>query len=98
MLNVAVIGMGWWGKTLAAAIRKSARLKVVKAMKRSPQSEAELARAEGIEIVGDYAEVLRDPNVQGVLLCTPHTLHAQQILAAAEAGKHVFCEKPFALY
>ena len=97
MLNVAVIGMGWWGKTLAAAIRKSARLKVVKAMKRSPQSEAELARAEGIEIVGDYAEVLRDPNVQGVLLCTPHTLHAQQILAAAEAGKHVFCEKPLCL-
>ena len=97
MLNVAVIGMGWWGKTLATAIRKSAKLKVVKAMKRSPQSEAEFARAEGLEIVGDYNDVLRDPNVQAVLLCTPHSLHAEQILAAAQAGKHVFCEKPLCL-
>ena len=97
MLNVAVIGMGWWGKTLVAAIKKSAKLKVVKAMKRSPQSEAEFARAEGFEIVADYASVLRDPNVHGVLLCTPHTSHAEQILAAARAGKHIFCEKPLCL-
>ena len=40
MLNVAVIGMGWWGKTLVTAIKRSSKLKVVKAMKRSPQSEA----------------------------------------------------------
>ena len=97
MLNVAVIGMGWWGKTLVTAIKKSAKLKVVKAMKRSPQSEAEFARAEGLEIVADYAAVLRDPKVQAVLLCTPHSLHAEQILAAAQAGKHVFCEKPLCL-
>ena len=97
MLNVAVIGMGWWGKTLVTAIGKSAKLRVVKAMKRSPQSEAEFARAQGFAIVGDYADVLEDPNVQGVLLCTPHTGHAEQIVAAAQAGKHVFCEKPLAL-
>jgi predicted dehydrogenase len=97
MLNVAVIGLGWWGKTLVSAIRKSTRLKVVKAMKRTPQSEAEFARAEGFEIVGDYASVLRDPNVHAVLLCTPHSLHAQQVVAAANAGKHVFCEKPLCL-
>jgi predicted dehydrogenase len=97
MLNVAVIGMGWWGKTLVTAIKKSTKLKVVKAMKRSPQSEAEFARTAGLEIVADYANVLRDPNVQAVLLCTPHTLHAEQILAAAQAGKHIFCEKPLCL-
>ena len=97
MLNVAVIGLGWWGKTLVAAIRRSAKLKVVKAMKRSPQTEAAFARAEGFEIVADYASVLRDPQVRGVLLCTPHTRHAEQIVAAAEAGKHVFCEKPLCL-
>ena len=97
MLNVAVIGLGWWGKTLVAAMKTSPKLKVVKAMKRSPQTEAEFARAEGLEIVGDYASVLRDPNVHAVLLCTPHTLHAEQILAAVDAGKHVFCEKPLCL-
>ena len=97
MLNVAVIGMGWWGKTLVTAIKKSAKLKVVKGMKRSPHTEAEFARAEGLEMVSDYASVLRDPNVHAVLLCTPHTLHAEQILAAAQAGKHIFCEKPLCL-
>jgi predicted dehydrogenase len=97
MLNVAVIGMGWWGKTLVTAMKKSTKLKVVKAMKRSPQTEADFARAEGLEIVSDYAAVLGDPNVHAVVLCTPHTLHAAQIVAAAQAGKHIFCEKPLCL-
>jgi len=79
MLNVAVIGMGWWGKTLVTAIKQSAKLEVVKAMRRAPQSEAEFPRAEGFEIVNDYASVLRDPNVHAVLLSTPHSLHAEQI-------------------
>jgi predicted dehydrogenase len=39
-------------------------------------------------------EALHDPQVQGVVLCTPHTLHTEQIIKAANAKKHVFCEKP----
>jgi predicted dehydrogenase len=97
MLNVAVVGMGWWGKTLVTVIGKSSKLKVVKGVKRNPATEAEFARAHGFEITSDYAAVLKDPGVQGVLLCTPHTLHAEQIVAAAQAGKHVFCEKPLAM-
>jgi len=97
MLNVAVVGMGWWGKTLATVIGKSSKLKVVKGVKRDPATEAEFARAHDFEITSDYAAVLKDPRVQGVLLCTPHTLHADQIVAAAQAGKHVFCEKPLAM-
>jgi predicted dehydrogenase len=97
MLNVAVVGMGWWGKTLVTVIGKSSKLKVVKGVKRDPATEAEFARAHDFEIASDYAAVLKDPRVQGVLLCTPHTLHADQIVAAAQAGKHVFCEKPLAM-
>ena len=97
MLNVAVVGMGWWGQTLVTLIKKSAKLKVVKGMKRNPATAAEFARAQEIEIVSDYAEVLKDPSVQGVVLCTPHTLHTEQIIAAAQAGKHVFCEKPLSM-
>jgi predicted dehydrogenase len=41
--------------------------------------------------------VLRDPQVQGVVLCTPHTQHTGQIVRAANAKKHVFCEKPLAM-
>lgn len=97
MLNVAVVGMGWWGKTLVNLIGKSTKLRVVKGMKRNPASEGEFAKANNFELVSDYNDVLRDPQVQAVILCTPHTTHTEQVIAAANAGKHVFCEKPLAL-
>lgn len=97
MLDVAVVGMGWWGKTLVTLMSKSSKLRVVKGMKRNPASEADFAREHGFEIVSDYAEVLNDPKVKAVVLCTPHTTHTEQIIAAANAGKHVFCEKPLSL-
>ena len=97
MLNVAVIGMGRWGQTLVTLIKKSSKLRVVKGMKRTPATAAEFARAQEIEIVSDYAKGLEGPGVQGVVLCTPHTRHTDQIIAAAEAGKHVFCEKPLSM-
>ena len=97
MLDVAVVGMGWWGKTLVNLIGKSSKLRVVKGMKRNPAGEADFAREQGFEMVADYAEVLKDPKVKAVLLCTPHTVHTEQIIAAATAGKHVFCEKPLSM-
>lgn len=97
MLDVAVVGMGWWGKTLTTLMSKSTKLRVVKGMKRNPATEAEFAREHGFEIVSDYAQVLGDPKVKAVVLCTPHTTHTDQIIAAANAGKHVFCEKPLSM-
>ena len=97
MLNVAVIGMGWWGKTLVTLIGNSSKLRVVKGVKRNPKTEAEFAREHKFEIISDYSAVLKDPDIQGVVLCTPHTLHTNQIIDAANAGKHVFCEKPLSL-
>ena len=97
MLDVAVVGMGWWGKTLVTLMSKSSKLRVVKGMKRSPASEIDFAREHGFEMVSDYAQVLNDPQVKAVVLCTPHTAHTGQIIAAANAGKHVFCEKPLSL-
>ena len=97
MLNVAVIGMDWWGKTLVTAIGNSSKLRVIKGVKRNPATEAEFARKYKFEIISDYSAVLKDPGIQGVVLCTPHTLHTKKIIAVANAGKHVFCEKPLSL-
>ena len=97
MLDVAVVGMGWWGKTLVNLISKSSKLRVVKGMKRTPATEADFASEHGFEMVAAYAQVLNDPKVKAVLLCTPHTLHTEQVIAAANAGKHVFCEKPLSM-
>ncbi|MCC6535554.1 MAG: Gfo/Idh/MocA family oxidoreductase [Burkholderiales bacterium] len=97
MVNVAVIGIGWWGQTIIDVLATSATLKVVKGVKRNPASVSEFAASRGVEVISDYGTVLRDPNVHAVILCTPHSQHTEQIIAAARAGKHVFCEKPLTL-
>ena len=56
-----------------------------------------LAARHGFKPSSDLAEALADPAVQALVLVTPHSLHRDQVVACALAGKHVFCEKPLAL-
>src|SRR3954462_4081406 len=94
-MNVAVMGLGWWGRIIVPLIKSSSRLKVVKVVDPDPRA-ADFAREQGVPLA-TFEDVLNDPLVQGVVLCTPHTLHTEQIIRAANAKKHVFCEKPLAL-
>ena len=96
MLDVAVIGLGWWGRIITATLAESTKLRVRRAVD-SDAKAAQWAGQRGIAASTDLAEALADPAVKGVVLCTPHTLHTEQIARAAAAGKHVFCEKPLAL-
>ena len=72
-------------------LQASAKLNVVATA--DPQAPA----IGGLPLEKDFDKVLRNPQVQGVVLCTPHTLHSEQIVKASQAGKHVFCEKPLSL-
>ena len=94
-LNIAVIGLGWWGRVIVLLAKSSAKLRVVAVADPDPAA-AEFARQQDL-LLRTYDEVLQDRKVQGVVLCTPHTLHTDQIVRAANAGKHVFCEKPLSL-
>jgi predicted dehydrogenase len=96
VLNAAIIGLGWWGRTIVDAVGNSTKLRLVKAMTRSAAGAA-FARQHGMEISDDYAAILRDPHVDAVILCTPHSAHFDQVVQAAAAKKHVFCEKPLTL-
>ena len=95
MLNVAVCGLGWWGRIIVPLVKTSAKLRVVALVDPDPKA-AGFATEQGLALKS-FKEVLEDANVQGVVLCTPHTLHTEQIIAAANAKKHVFCEKPLAM-
>jgi predicted dehydrogenase len=95
-LNVAVVGLGWWGKVIVEALKDSSKIRVVKTIDPLPTMGA-WAKQQGLDFTTDYDAVLADPNVGGVMLCTPHSIHAKQVQAAAKAKKHVFCEKPLAL-
>ena len=99
MLRAAIVGAGWWGKTLVSAVQgKSDAIKFVAATTRNKRTELEpFCRQHGLAMVDDYEAVLADPGVDAVVLSTPHSTHGDQVRRAAAARKPVFCEKPFTL-
>ncbi|HEY2020588.1 Gfo/Idh/MocA family oxidoreductase [Paraburkholderia sp.] len=98
-LRIGVVGLGRLGKrhadNLAYRVPGAALVAAC-----SPLAD-ELAWARDAlpepRLYGDYADLLADPDVDAVWLVTPSSLHAQQIVDALQAGKHVFCEKPLSL-
>jgi predicted dehydrogenase len=100
MINAAMIGLGWWGKTLVESVseRKSDKIRFVAATTRTFNDAVEaFGEQHKLRLHPSYEDVLGDPNVDAVVLATPHSMHVEQVVAAAAQGKHVFCEKPFAL-
>jgi predicted dehydrogenase len=98
MLRVAICGAGNWGTRLIESVHgKSDKIRFVTAVTRDPPAKRALTDRFGLALTTSYADVLADPNIDGVVLCTPHSQHAAEVIAAAKAGKHVFCEKPFTL-
>jgi predicted dehydrogenase len=51
----------------------------------------------GVDWYTDYKEMLARPDIQMIQICTPDFLHAEQVVIAAEAGKHILCQKPLAV-
>lgn len=94
--RVAVIGCGYWGQNL---VRVFHALKALHVVCESTPSRADVARrlAPEVCVLDDIADVLRDPEVEAVVIATPAETHARIASAALAAGKHVFVEKPLAL-
>src|SRR5215469_15569850 len=98
MIDAAIVGLGRWGRTLVkAAHGKSDKLRFTRAVSRDPVKLRATAAELGLELVGSLDPVLADRSIGAVVLATPHSLHCEQIIAAAHAGKAVFCEKPLTL-
>ena len=98
MLNAAIVGLGRWGQNLVNHIQgKSDKIRVVMGVLRHPENARDYAVAKGFTLVDSLDKALADPKVEAIILATPHTAHAEQIIACAKAGKPVFTEKPFTL-
>jgi predicted dehydrogenase len=98
MLRAAICGAGHWGTRLIESVQgKSAKIGFVAVVTRNPAAQISLAERFGLRLSASYTQVLADPAIDVVVLATPHSQHAAEIVAAAKAGKHVFCEKPFTL-
>jgi predicted dehydrogenase len=96
-LKVALIGCGWAGEQHARAYASIPEVKLLATADLDEGKARELAKRFGAEAsYSDYEAVLRDPRIEAVSICLPHYLHSQVSVEAAEARKHVLCEKPMA--
>jgi len=97
MIRCAIAGLGRWGRSLVEAATANPRLKIARAVETDLGRALEFCSERGIALTDSLGDVLSDSAIDAVLLATPHSLHRAQVIAAAAAGKQVFCEKPLAL-
>jgi len=95
-LRVASLGMGWWSDVLADAINRSGKLTITACYSRSEEKRAAFAAKYGCRAVPSYEAILADSDIEAVINTTPNSVHLETTRAAADAGKHVFLDKPIA--
>lgn len=96
-VRLGIVGLGWFGGVLTESAGATGTAEVVACFARSAESRARFAAAHGCHEAASYDALLADPEIDAVMIATPHSTHADMIERAAEAGKHVFVEKPLAL-
>jgi predicted dehydrogenase len=97
MINAAIVGLGRWGRNHVNAVVGSPHIRYVRAVTRNPPAAQDFAEQHRLALTTRFAEVLADPAIDAVVLATPHSQHVDEVVAAASAGKAVWCEKPLAL-
>jgi predicted dehydrogenase len=98
MIRAAIVGLGRWGRSLVTSVQgKSDDIRFVLAHTRRRATAEDFCRDQGVRLLDRFEDILADPGVDAVVLATPHSLHARQIVAAAQAGKHIHVEKPITL-
>ena len=95
-LTVACIGMGWWSDVLADAIKRSGKLEIAACYSRSATKREAFAAKYGCRAASSYEAILSDPSIEAIVNTTPNNVHLETTRAAAQAGKHVFLDKPIA--
>ena len=97
MIRAAIVGLGWWGRALVDAVQdRSEAIRFNIGTTRTRARGEAFAVERGFRLLESFDDVLRAPDVDAVVLTTPDSRHSGQVAAAAQAGKHVFVEKPFA--
>ena len=97
MIKAASVGLGWWSDELAKSIQgKSKKIKIVSCYSRNKKKRINFSKKFKTEYHNSYSSLIKDKNIDAVLLTTPHSLHAKHTIQALQNGKHVFVEKPMA--
>jgi len=94
-IKTAILGTGFMGRVHLEGVRRVESVEAVAIVGRNQEAAKRLASGFAVpKITADYREVLRDPTIDAVHICTPNAQHFSMAKDALEAGKHVLCEKP----
>ena len=96
-LRFDILGCGAAVQYHAAAIRATEGAELICACGSTAESTERFSKEQGCRIAASVREVLPDPELDVITLCTPSGLHAEETLAVFEAGKHLLIEKPIAI-
>jgi predicted dehydrogenase len=96
-IRTAIFGTGFMGRVHLEAVRRVESVEAVAIAGRNAEAARRLGAGFSVPTISiDYREVLRDPAIDAVHICTPNPQHFPMTKDALEAGKHVICEKPLA--
>src|SRR5262245_15459112 len=97
-VRAAIVGLGRWGRSLVNAVHgRTDAIRFTAAYARTRASAEEFCRDKNIPMLARYEDALASPDIDAVVLATPPSMHAEQVMAAVVAGKHVHVEKPLTL-
>jgi predicted dehydrogenase len=96
MVKVGIVGLGRWAKVLSRSLTNSKAIKIVAGYSRSEEKRQAFTQEIGIPTVPDLQTMLRDPEIQGVILTVPNEQHLPVAIEVAKARKHIYTEKPIA--
>lgn len=96
VINVGVIGYGYWGPNIVRNLNALENCRLVSVCDRSAAALARAGRmCPGVELTSDHWDLVKNPEIDAVAIVTPVWTHFELAKAALEHGKHVFVEKPF---
>jgi predicted dehydrogenase len=96
-LRFGIVGPGKVGEVHATALARIPGARVAAVAGRRPERARTLAATHGARVDGSFEQMIVRGGLDAVVICTPHPLHRDQAIAAAQAGLHVIIEKPMAL-
>jgi predicted dehydrogenase len=95
MINIGVIGYGYWGPNLARNFAELTRGKLVAVSDLDRQKLDVVARRfPSVKTTSDYQDLVRDPDIDAIAIATPVSTHFELAMAALKAGKHLWLAKP----
>ena len=99
ILNAGIVGLGRWGQILVKSINQSESkvLKFTHSYTRTISKSRSFCKEYSLTTCNSYKELINHPEIDIIVLASPHTQHYKQIKEAAKAHKHIFVEKPFTL-